>query len=102
MARSVLSVVRAHAQAFLQPVGRRICGVPSGPGFRYSRGGDPAVAVGLVALYGRLRSASAYHNRGIPTTSSWRDSLVLLPRKTACWTLRPNSGSAHGRDVRLR
>ncbi len=64
---------------FLRHVGRRICRVPPGPGFRYSRSGDSAVAVVLVAPYGRLRSASACPDRGIPITSSGWDGFVLLP-----------------------
>ncbi len=51
-AQSVLGVVRAHVLAFLRSVGRRVCGIPLGPGFHHNRGGDPAVVVGLVAPYG--------------------------------------------------
>ncbi len=47
-----LGATRAHTSFFLRPIGRGVFGVPSGPSFRYSRGGDHTAVVRLALPHG--------------------------------------------------
>ncbi len=57
-----MSAARSQMPIPFRPFVQKIFGVPPGPSFARVRSGGFVVAVGLVAFFGRLESASASLN----------------------------------------